>query len=54
VISWLPVVAVVVGSVLLERAGDTGVSWAVDVLAVAACWLTRVLRRRPHAAGGCR
>lgn len=45
VLSWIPVVALIVLSFVLEAAGHTGASWAVDPLALAAWWLTRPLRR---------
>ncbi|MGH3494719.1 MAG: glutaredoxin family protein [Sciscionella sp.] len=45
VLSWLPVVALVVASFALDAAGHSGASWAVDPFAVAAWWLTRPLRR---------
>lgn len=45
VLSWMPVIALVVLSFVLEAAGHTGASWAVDPLVLAAWWFTRPLRR---------
>lgn len=44
-LSWLPTVVLVIASVVLDAAGHTGLSWAVDPFALAAWWLTRPLRR---------
>lgn len=44
-LSWFPVVALIVSSFALEAAGHTGASWAVDPFAVATWWFTRPLRR---------
>jgi mycoredoxin len=44
-LSWLPILALIVLSELLARSGHGGVSWVVDALAVAAWWFTRPLRR---------
>ena len=44
-LSWLPVLALIVVSELLARSGRGDVSWGVDAVAVAAWWFTRPLRR---------
>lgn len=44
-LSWTPTIALIVVSVLLARSGHDGISWGVDLLAVAAWWFTRSLRR---------
>lgn len=44
-LSWFPVLAFVLLSVTWEWAGDDGMSWAADGLALVAWWLTRPLRR---------
>lgn len=44
-LSWVPVVALLLLSFALEAAGHTAASWAVDPLALAAWWFTRPLRR---------
>lgn len=45
VLSWLPVVALLALSYVLDLTGHAGASWAVDPFAVAAWWFTRSLRR---------
>ncbi|GAC1609950.1 MAG: hypothetical protein NVS3B26_14060 [Mycobacteriales bacterium] len=43
--SWLPTVGLIAASEVMARHGLSGPSWAADVAAVAAWWLTRPLRR---------
>ena len=42
--SWLPTAGLVATSEVMARHGLSGPSWAIDVAAVAAWWLTRPLR----------
>jgi len=44
-LSWTPTIALIVTSALLARSGHSGISWGIDVLAIAAWWFTRPLRR---------
>lgn len=44
-LSWTPTIALVVTSEVLARSGHSGISWGIDVLAIAAWWFTRPLRR---------
>jgi mycoredoxin len=44
-LSWTPTIALVVTSEVLARSGHSEISWGIDVLAIAAWWFTRPLRR---------
>lgn len=44
-VSWLPVVVLLILSEVLAHTGHGALSWAVDAAAVAAWRLTRQLRR---------
>lgn len=44
-LSWAPTVALIFVSVSLARDGLNGISWGADLLAIAAWWFTRPLRR---------
>lgn len=45
VLSWLPMLALIALSYVLDITGHTAASWVVDPFAVAAWWFTRPLRR---------
>ena len=44
VVSWSPAAVLVALSVVLDAQGHAGLSWAVDLFAVAGWWFTRPVR----------
>lgn len=44
-LSWLPTIVFVIASLAADVTGHTGLSWWLDIPAVASSWLTRPLRR---------
>ena len=44
-LSWLPTIVLVVASLSADATGHTGLSWLLDIPAIASWWLTRPLRR---------
>lgn len=45
ILSWLPMIAVLVVGEVLTRSGHPDIGWGLDAVAVGAWWLTRPLRR---------
>lgn len=45
-LSWLPTIVFVIASLAADVTGHTGLSWLLDVPAVASWWLTRPMRRQ--------
>lgn len=44
-VSWLPTVVLVVASLVADLTGHTGLSWLLDIPAIASWWLMRLMRR---------
>lgn len=44
-LSWLPTIVLVAASLTADLTGHTGLSWLLDIPAIASWWLTRPMRR---------
>lgn len=44
-LSWVPTIVLVIASLTADVTGHTGLSWLLDLPAIASWWLTRPLRR---------